>query len=484
MGDRGPLSTIYNDGVPLDRPGYDRRARARLSRIPGLPDVPGIPPMPSMPGLPGLPSLPGRRSSSRRLPLSDDLHNHRMMRGDSIAMGVLASVTPFLAVFIVRLGGSAFDVSLLTAIPAVGGFLLAIPVGQFLQGKARIVPWYSGSRMIAHLSYAVAAVVVLIAPAPIVVPAVLVVWAIAAIPSTIGTVAFPIVMDGAAGPRGRYEMMGRRWAIMGATTAITVAIVGVILERLPFPGNYQIAFVGFSLAGLVSYHYSRQFRVLDAAPRPAAAKGRRFDRPRTMISTIRSNPAFLHYSGRQLVYVVGVRFAAPLIPLYYVNQLGASDAQIGFIATCQAVALLVGYQLWRRVSVRRGGSLVLLVTLFAAALYPAALSLSENIIVVAALAAIGAIFAAGVDLALFDELMKRIPRPHGVTFTSIDTTLVNAASIFAPLLGGALAVALGIETALLIASLIGLVALIMFALDSRRSRAATARAAVAQPPPA
>ena len=48
MGIRSPLSTIYNDAVPLDRPGYERRARARLSRIPGLPDVPNIPAMPSI----------------------------------------------------------------------------------------------------------------------------------------------------------------------------------------------------------------------------------------------------------------------------------------------------------------------------------------------------------------------------------------------------------------------------------------------------
>jgi hypothetical protein len=53
---------------------------------------------------------------------------------------------------------------------------------------------------------------------------------------------------------------------MGATTAITVAVVGLVLERLPFPANYQIAFVGFSIAGLVSYHYSHRFRVLDAGP--------------------------------------------------------------------------------------------------------------------------------------------------------------------------------------------------------------------------
>jgi hypothetical protein len=116
------------------------------------------------------------------------------------------------------------------------------------------------------------------------------------------------------------------------------------------------------------------------------------------------------------------------------------------------------------------------VTLFATALYPAALSLTGISWVVAALAAIAAIFSAGVDLSLFDELMKRIPRPHGVTFTSIDTTLVNAASIFAPLLGGAIAVALGIEAALLNASTDPGLACVdpVRASDSRRSRQAAA----------
>ena len=397
-----------------------------------------------------------------------------MIRGDSIAMGIIAAVSPFLPVFIVRLGGSAFDVSLLTAIPAVGGFLLAIPVGQFLQGKSRIVPWYSGSRMVAHLSYVVAAVVVLVGPPHVVIPALLVVWAIAAVPSTIGMVAFPIVMDGAAGPRGRYELMSRRWAIMGLTTAITVALIGQLLDRLPFPGNYQMVFIGFSIAGLISFHFSRQFRVPEHAPQPRDTGGRRFGRLRETVLAVRAQPAFLRYSGRQLVYVVGARFAVPLIPLYYVREVGATDAWIGIIATCQSLALLVGYQVWRRLSVARGGGLVLLVTLLAGALYPVALSLVDELVVVAALAAVAGFFSAGVDLALFDELMKRIPRPYGVTFTSIDTALVNAASILAPLVGAALAVALGIATALHVASLIGLFAVILFALDHRGPRAVVA----------
>ncbi len=416
-----------------------------------------------------------RRKNGVRSQSTTELRNYQMMRGDSVAMGIINSVVPFLPVFIVRLGGSEFEVSLLTAIPAVSGFLLAIPLGQFLQGKPRIVPWYSGSRLLAHLSYAVAAVVVLLAPRQMVVPALLVVWAIAAIPSTLGMVAFPIVMDGAAGPRGRYEIMGRRWAIMGLTTAITVAIIGQLLDRLPFPANYQIVFVGFTVAGLVSFRFSSQFRVPAHAARPLASAGRRLDRLREIVRTVRSEPAFLRYSARQLVYVVGTRFALPLIPLYYVREVGAPDAWIGIIATGQALALLVGYQLWRKVSVKRGGTLVLLVTLFVNALYPAALSLVDQLILVAALTALAAVFSAGVDLALFDELMKRIPRPYGVTFTSIDTALVNGASILAPLLGAAIAIALGLAVALQLASVIGLLGVILFASDSRTSRMAEAR---------
>jgi hypothetical protein len=94
----------------------------------------------------------------------------------------------------------------------------------------------------------------------------------------------------------------------------------------------------------------------------------------------------------------------------------------------------------------------------------------DELAVVAGLTALAAVFTAGVDLALFDELMKRIPRPHGVTFASIDTALVNGASIVAPLLGATVAVTLGIEAALQVATVIGLIGVMLFAFDVRSSR--------------
>lgn len=400
--------------------------------------------------------------------ISAQVHNARIMRGDSVAMGVINTASTFLPVLVARLGGTAFDVGLLTAIPAVAGFLLAIPIGQVLQRRRGVVATYSAARMVAHFAYALIALAILTAPPAFIVPAILLAWAVASIPGTIGVVLFPIVMDGAAGPHGRLELMSRRWSVMGLTMAIAVALTGQFLDRTTFPMNYAVVFVGFSLAGLVSYYFSRQFRLPEVEPPAVAAGGSRRDRIRAALILIRSERPFLHYSVRQLVYVSGTRMALPLAPLYFVRVVEAPDAWIGIIATAQSLALLVGYLFWRRQSRLRGTRIILLVALLASSLYPAALSLVDQLVIVTVIAALAALFTAGVDLILFDELMRTVPRRFGVTFVSIDTTLVNLATIIAPLTGAALAGLVGLEVALRFASFLSLAGVILFARAARR----------------
>ena len=412
---------------------------------------------------------------------SDAMHNAKVMRWDSVAMGVVNAASTYLPVLVARLGGSAFNIGLLTAIPAVAGFTLAIPMGQYLQRSARVITWYSLTRMLANLSYGVIALAVLLAPPEMMVPAIIAIWAIAAIPSTMGTVLFPVVMDGAAGPRGRLELMSRRWSIVGLTMAITVAIIGQFLDRIPPPANYAIAFMTFTLAGLVSYYFSRQFRIPRVEPPPVSEhRGSLAERIRGGLALVRSQPAFLDYSIRHLVYVAGTRLVLPLVPLYYVTVVDAPDAWIGIIATGQSLALIAGYQFWRRQSRLRGTRILLLVVLTVSSLFPAALSLTNQLIVVAALAAVAAFFTAGVDLILFDELMRTVPRQYGVTFVSIDTTLVNLATIVAPLMGAALVGLASIELALQLGAFISLCGVVMFVRAARRTGSAADAAGLAQ----
>ena len=433
-----------------------RRGAGPLPAIPSLP----IPALPSIGSLP-LPSL--RRTPSH----SDEQHNYRMMRGDSVAMGTINAASTFLPVFVARLGGSAFEVGLLTAIPAVCAVLLAIPVGQVLQRGRDIVAWYSRGRLFAHLAFVAMSVAVLTFDNATAIGVVLAIWAVAAVPSTIGIVSFPVVMDGAAGPRGRLELMSRRWSIMGVTTAIVVAAVGLALDALPFHEGYAIVFAFFTGAGIVSWWYSSRYRVVTQVP-DASLPESLWSRIRGMVSIVRANPAFLRYSARQLVYIAGVRLTLPLIPLYFVRELRAPDAWIGIIATAQSLSLLVGYIGWRRYVRVRGRAFMLLATLLVSSLYPVAISLTGSVAVVAVLAAAASLFSAGVDLALFDELMDRIPRQYGVTFTALDTTFANTATIVAPLVGAAIAETIGIHGALRIGSVVTLLAVVLFAWDVRQ----------------
>ncbi len=458
--------------MPPTSPGRRRRKSRLRSTLP-IPTLP-IPTLP-IPALPSIP-IPSLRPTPSH---SDEVHNDRMIRGDSVAMGAINAASTFLPVFIARLGGSAFEVGLLTAIPAVFAVMLAIPFGQVLQRQTRIVAWYSRGRLLGHLGYGAMALIVVTLSPQLAVPAVLVVWAIAAVPQTIGIVAFPVVMDGAAGPRGRMELMSRRWSIMGVTSAIVVALVGVTLDLLPFPAGYALMFAGFAVAGVISYQFSSRYRVV-AHGTEAASRSSLWQRIRGVGAIARAHPAFLGYSARQLVYIAGVRLTLPLIPLYFVRELHAPDVWIGIIATAQSAALLVGYLYWRRQARVRGRVFMLLTTLLVSSLYPVAISLTGNLAVVAVLAAVASLFSAGVDLALFDELMDRIPRQYGVTFTALDTTFANTATIVAPLAGAAIAGAIGIQDALRVGSIITLTSVALFAWDIRNRRRNALRKALAQ----
>jgi MFS family permease len=428
----------------------------------------------ALPALPASP-IPLSRLRPGRPSGSDTIHNAWIMRWDSIAMGVVNSASPFLPVLVARLGGTAFTISLLTSIPAVAGFILAIPIGQFLQRRGQAVRWYSTARLISNMSYALIGLTVAFAPRDVVIPMIVAIWAVAAIPSTMGMVLFPVVMDGAAGPHGRLELMSRRWSWMGLTTAIVVSIIGLFLERVPFPVNYAIAFMSFSVGGVASYFFARQFRIPRVDPPPRTGDPSLVQRLRNGRALMQSQPAFLGYSLRQLVYVSGTRLALPLIPLYYVTVVNAPDSWIGIIATGQALALLGGYQFWRHQSRVRGTRKLLLLVMLVTALYPAALSLTSQQLVVAILGTGAAFFSAGVDLILFDELMRTVPRQYGVTFASIDTTLVNMATIVMPLVGAAITGLAGIETALRVSAFLSLCGLGLFAQQARR-RGSAARA--------
>ena len=395
--------------------------------------------------------------------------NERYVQIDAVGVGLANAASPFLPVFLTRLDATSTQVGLLSTMPGITGLLLALPVGRFLQSRPYIVPWFSFARLLVISSYALTGLVPFFFARQTTVPMILLIWALATLPQTMVAVCFSVVMNSVAGPEGRFNLMSKRWSILGFTSALTVALVGWLLDQIGFPINYQVVFLGLSLGGLISYYFSSRIQLPAAQTAPPRSLERSLVKNvRGYISLVRGQPAFVSFTLKRFVFLSGIALAAPLFPLYYVREVNASDAWIGFISTAQTAVLVVGYLLWVRQSHRRGSRFVLLVSTLGMSLYPALVALTHNTVLLVVFAGAVGIFQAGVDLVFFDELMKTVPPEYSPTFVSLAQSIQYLSTIFAPLLGTLLAEYIGLSGALIASAVIRLVGFLLFARPDRR----------------
>jgi MFS family permease len=154
--------------------------------------------------------------------------------------------------------------------------------------------------------------------------------------------------------------------------------------------------------------------------------------------------------------------ATPLLPIYYVREVQASDAWIGYFSTAQTATLLVGYFLWPRQSRRRGSRFVILCCTLGLSLYPALVAATEAEIWLVLLAGFAGVFQAGLDLVFFDELMKTVPIEYSATFVSLAQSMTYLATVVAPLAGTWLSDQIGVNGALIASTLIRLFGFALF----------------------
>lgn len=373
---------------------------------------------------------------------------------DGVGVGLVTGIATFLSVFLVRLGATPFMVSLLTSMPAVTGMILAIPVGRLLQRQRNIVPWYSRARVWVLGSYALTGLVPFVvgqqnAPIPIIA-----IWAIATVPQAIVNIAFTVVMGAVAGPTRRFYLMSRRWTVLGATTAVAVAIAGFVLDRISFPLNYQVVFIASFLGGLLSFVFSSQISIPDNESRAAASKPHRPWRARLheSVRAVRANAAFSRFVISAFVFNSGLNMAIPLLPLYWVRVVQASDFWIGVINTVNNGVLIVAYFLWVGVARRRGERAVLLASALGLVFYPLLTGLTTVVWLLPLYAGLAGTFVAGLNLVLFDISLSSVPKQQTASYVALYQFTVYVATFLGPTLGTALAAIWGFAPALFAAA--------------------------------
>jgi len=380
---------------------------------------------------------------------NQDQKNFRYVQIDAIGVGLANAISPFLPVFLTYLNASTFQIGLLSSMPAITGLILAIPLGRFLQRQSNIVKWFSIARLLVIASYAITGVISFLLPDKILVNSILTIWAIATVPQTLVSITFSVVMNAVAGPDRRFELMSRRWSTMGLTTTIAVLALGQMLDRVIFPLNYQLMFIGLSLGGLLSYYYSSHIVLTPTAPPPLNySRGWRADM-KDMIALVKKEKPFLSFMGKRLLVMSGLQMSAPLVPIYLVRTVHATDSWISIITMSQTAILFIGYFLWTRISRKQGSKAVLLWTTLGISFYPLLLTFTTVPWQIAIFAGFAGIFQAGLDLVFFDELMKNVPVEYSAIFVSVAQMMQYMAAIFSPMIGTLLTDTISIQAGLI-----------------------------------
>lgn len=394
--------------------------------------------------------------------------NFRYVQIDAIGVSISNVAAPFLPVFLTRLDASNFQIGLLSSMPGITGLVLAILVGRFLQTRTNVVPWYSLSRLTVILCYALTGILTLTVSEESVIIATLAIWAFATIPQTALAVAFSVVMNAVAGPEGRYALLSRRWAIFGLTGVTGTFIVTRLIDLIEFPLNYAVMFMVLSLGGFLSFYFSRRIQIPDQVPRLLPGARSPIQNFKNYITLLREHPVFVSFAAKRFVYLSALALSQPIMPLFLVRDVRATDSQIGSINMLYILVMLVGFFVWPRVSSRRGGRPVLLATTLGMTFYPALNAATPQVHLIMIYAGITGLFQAGLDLVFFDELMKTVPVEYSATFVSLSQSMQYLSTIIAPLLGTWLANYIGLDGALWLSAGLRLLGFLLFLRPDRK----------------
>lgn len=410
--------------------------------------------------------------------------NFRNLYGDIFWYGVLAGSTiAFLSVYVARLGGNSFQISLLTAIPAIINLLLSFPSGSWLENQ----PLHSATTrtlFLHRLGYLVLIFLPWLFTPHWEIWAIVLVTLIMYIPGTIQAIGFNALFAAVVPPEWRAEVVGKRFAIQSFSITITSLLCGLILDRVYFPLNYQIVFAIGGLAAMFSTlavarlifdeekmhaRFDKQslFKLIDfktfwkdsQTETDASFSSNKSvlsflsftDLPKLLRLDLIRSPFGL-FMGAYLIFYLVQYVPIPLFPLILVRLLHLTDGEISFANAIFYTSMLIGSMGISRLSNRFGHRWVLIVSGGMIFIFPLIYAVAKNAYLVWVNNLIGGVIWAGVNNGAINRLMERVPENDRPAHMALYNVVLNLGMLSGSLLGPALGESLGLREAMFIAA--------------------------------
>ncbi len=343
----------------------------------------------------------------------------------------LAATSRFLSVYAIRLGASPTEIGLITALPSLV-LLFSSGLGGVWQRR-----YTTRERALSWPGLGMRLMFILPAFAPLLPEHLRPLWLIIAIslpaiPQGVAGVVFMDMMRGSVSQNNLPRLLSLRALWLNIMLALGALAFGLLLEKLPYPINYQIMFGVAFIAALFSFKHCNAIRT-DPLPSHSAN-----------VKKMGVFSPWKSHKFRQVALVTAVvqltfTFLVSVTPIFLVKERGATE---GFMAVFGLIELSAGALmaiLTPRIVRKIGNRAMIAVMMFGTAIAAVVFALSPNLnltLIGAALS--GACWAAAAMIGLFGFFTENTPGEDSAAYATAYQQVTGFAAFMGPMIGSLL----------------------------------------------
>ncbi|MBN1287681.1 MAG: MFS transporter [Anaerolineae bacterium] len=395
-------------------------------------------------------------------------NNIRLLYAEIFFAAIMGGIMSFNSAFVVRLGASENLVGLLSAAPPLIAVALSMPAARMLERRSDRRPFLFGNLIARRAGFLGLSIIPLLVSAEN--AAVwLVIWQIALhVPFTLFVAGWTPLMADLIPERRRALVFSRRNIINSVVMSVVTSLAGFWLSAYIFPYNYQVMYAVGVITAMISCLALERLvvppsAVVEHTPAGRAPRKRAVFSPGRLRVLLRENRAFAIMTFNTWIRDFGMQMAWPLFTIYFVRDLGASDAWIGTNASLRQIATVAGFMFWERVIRHKGFYWVMARTMPMIFVYPLLMVLIPDLTVITLVGMFISFTGAGTTLSHINVLIKLCPREHRASYLGVYNTIMNVGAFLAPMVSTVLLVDwIGLEATLLVSAVLRLFGGLLF----------------------
>jgi len=338
---------------------------------------------------------------------------------------------PFAAMYLIRIGGDAFHITLLNALPWLAASLFLIP-GSFFLSRAK-----NSKRITCVLIFLSRMMLFLAVFIPTLPPAYMPIAFIAVmtllhIPEALSQASLQSIVGTVLTGNQRPIAIGIRNKFGHLCILVASITTGLIISYVPQTEDqtlllYQVFFVLAFFVGLVEIYTFNRFKL--------PVKEENIESPRRKFSDIfkmLKDKRFMKFTTAIMFFHVSWFGLSPLFVLLQIDRLGANELWIAMGAAGSGISAILSASFWTKYINKYGNHKALTISTFMMGISVLLFMTAQSAQMLAAISLYAGFCMMGTTTTIFNGLLSATPDEDRMTYIGVYSTLINIAQFAGP----------------------------------------------------